>query len=80
MEHPSDQKGSKIAHVSKSNPLEAANLHRVIISHHRFDTATHLGQTENFLTFYEELKVAYHVNNNLQSFEVARVDNFSGKI
>ena len=28
----------------------------------------------------KELKVAYHINNNLQSFEVARVDNFSGKI
>ena len=43
------QKGSKIANLSKIHP-EAANLHREIISHEKFDTVTSYDKLQS-LTF-----------------------------
>ena len=57
LEHPRGQKRSKIVHFSKSNTPEAANLHREVISHQRFDTVTHLGQITNFDSFWGILGV-----------------------
>ena len=52
MGHLRGQKGSQIAHFSKSDPSKAANLHREIISHNIFGTVTYLGQVENFDPFW----------------------------
>ena len=51
--HPEGLKGSKAADVSKNNSTEAENLHKEVISHERFDTVTHLGQTTNFDPFWD---------------------------
>lgn len=38
-------------HLSKNTTEEAANMNRVIISHEKIDTVTHLGKITNFDPF-----------------------------
>ena len=70
---------SKIAHFSNSVLPEAVNFHREIISHHRFDTVTHIRQITNFDTLWEpwrlnwgpkRSKIADPTNNNSQKLQI----------
>ena len=46
------KKGQKLPISLKATPTEAANLHRKMMSHQRFDTSTHLGDKSQILTLF----------------------------
>ena len=79
MGYPRGQKVSKITQFSKSDPPEAGNLHRGIVSYQIFDNVTHLGQITNFDPSGtpwapnrgpKGLKIAYCANNNPQRLHI----------
>ena len=81
------QKGSKIAHFFKSNPSEAAYLHREIISHQIFDLILQIKNLEPFwghpgrqmgVQKGQKLPIALIITH--KSFKFALVDNFSWQI